>query len=156
MLSRHLLMLVPLLLILVPATQAHGADKAIARELKKDQGTWQFTGIVTKGKKTPAENLESMQLTIKGNQWEARKGKETILKGTYKIVAVKGKVRHTEVTVTDGPGKGKTFLGISMVAGKTRKGCLAQPGDPRPTKFESTADNENTVLTYKRVPAQKK
>jgi uncharacterized protein (TIGR03067 family) len=140
-----------LALLVGSALSCRADEKAAARELKRDQGTWKFVSVVINGNAVPKEKMKDWRLVIKGNSWALHEGKEVTLKGTYQIEEVVGKVRRTIVRVTKGTPKKQELLGISEVKGDTRRGCLAKQGSPRPTAFSSKPGSGHILLTYKRV-----
>jgi uncharacterized protein (TIGR03067 family) len=126
-------------------------NKEIERELARDQGTWQVLSLTVDGNPLAKEMVKDWRLTIKGNDWVLRKGEDLILGGKYKIVAVKGKIRHTIVTATKGTSREQRALGINQVQGDMRKGCLAKQGHDRPTAFSSAPGSGQILITYKRI-----
>ena len=46
------------------------------------------------------------------------------------------------------------FLGIYELAEQTRKLCISPSGTDRPTEFTSTADNQQILVTFKRLDAE--
>jgi uncharacterized protein (TIGR03067 family) len=126
-------------------------DKPIEQELQRDQGTWQFEALTIDGRPVAKGMLKDWRLIIKGNDWTFRQGEKTVLQGKYQIVAVEGKVRQTIVTVLEGNTEKHRLLGITEVQGKMRKGCLAKPGQDRPTTFSSEPGSGQILIIYKRV-----
>lgn len=56
--------------------------------------------------------------------------------------------RTVDLVLGNGPLKGKTRLGIYKVEGQTETVCLAQPGQARPTAFDS---RQGAIHVWKRV-----
>jgi uncharacterized protein (TIGR03067 family) len=69
--------------------------------------------------------------------------------GTLKFDAAKTP-KTMDISATDGPNKGKTILAIYELTGDTLKVCYDIKGAGRPTKFESTKENEFLIFVYKR------
>ena len=51
---------------------------------------------------------------------------------------------------TEGPGKGKTMLGIYELTGDTYKVCFALPGGERPKEFASKPGSKTMLIVMKR------
>jgi uncharacterized protein (TIGR03067 family) len=54
------------------------------------------------------------------------------------------------VSVTEGPDKGKTFLGIYELSGDDYKVCFAPAGKGRPVEFSSKEGSGNILQVWKR------
>ena len=112
------------------------------------QGTWLPTTAEMAGKPFPDEIRKSIKLEIKDGKYTVTVGKETD-KGTAKLNP-SAKPKAMDITGTEGPNKGKTFLAIYELDGDTLKICYDLSGKARPTEFKTTADNQLFLATYKR------
>src|SRR5437773_2715662 len=90
-------------LMLTFAVVASGEDKD-----KGIDGTWLPAEAELGGKALPDEVLKTIKLVVKGDKYTVTVGKGSD-KGTVKLNA-KAKPKEVDVTGTDGPNKGKTFL----------------------------------------------
>jgi len=74
----------------------------------------------------------------------SKESKAPATTGTYTLDTTKSPIA-IDMKPKGGTYDGKTLLGIVKVDGDTMTICFAEPGKPRPTKFESTAES-GTVL----------
>jgi uncharacterized protein (TIGR03067 family) len=126
-------------------------DKAdLEKEAKKFQGTWTFESSETGGKEIPADDLKGFILIFEGAKHTVKKGDEVVQVGTQKLDPTKSP-KTIDVTVTEGPNKGKVLLGIYEIDGDTLKVCFDLQGKKRPTEFKSAPGSENFVNVHKRV-----
>jgi len=124
-------------------------DEATKKELKTFQGTWLLESAVRDGKKQDADKIK---LVITGQKYALSDESSAVIghRGTFKMDPSK-KPKATEVTVTEGPDKGKTFLGIYELGGDDYKVCFAAPGKERPKEFESPAGSGQLLQVWKRA-----
>ena len=126
-------------------------DKAdLEKEVKKFQGTWTIESSVTGGKELTADELKGFILTFEGDKHTLKKGDDVFQVGTQKIDPSKSP-KTIDVTITEGPNKGKVMLGIYEIDGDTLKVCFDPQGKKRPTEFKSPPGSENFVNIHKRV-----
>ncbi len=126
-------------------------DKAdVEKETKKFQGTWMFESSEAGGQKLSADDLKGLILTFEGDKHTVKKGDEVIQVGTQKIDPSKSP-KTIDVTMTEGPSKGKVMLGIYEFDGDTLKVCFDAEGKKRPTEFKSAAGSPTFVNVHKRV-----
>lgn len=110
-------------------------DTAAKKALQQLQGAWTAVTYDRDGKPTPAAALQQIKLTIQGNKATlTRDGKPTT--GTYKLDPSQ-KPHAVDISLLDGPNKGKTALGIYELTGDHLRICLAPPGKPRPKEFKA-------------------
>lgn len=106
----------------------------IADDKTKDislEGTWKAVKAERNGK--PFDRIVGDKLVFKGKSLTIVSKKEE--KGTFKLDTSKKPI-HIDIMPED--GNEKTVKGIVELKGKTLTICFAQPGNERPTKFEST------------------
>src|SRR6476646_3385575 len=128
---------------------ARADDKADAeKELKKFQGTWTIESSEAGGQKAPADQLKDMTVTFEGDKHTVKNGSEVIQVGRQKIDPTKSP-KTIDVTMTEGPSKGKVMLGIYEFDGYTLKVCADLQCEKRPTGLKSDAYLENFVNVHK-------
>ena len=126
-------------------------DKAdLEKEFKKFHGVWTFASSEAGGKKAPADDLKGLTVTFAGDKYTVKKGDEVIQVGTQKINPSKSP-KTIDVTMTEGPSKGKVMLGIYEIDADTLKVCFDPEGKTRPTEFKSPPGSKNFVNVHKRA-----
>jgi uncharacterized protein (TIGR03067 family) len=125
-----------LALALLIAIAARGDEK----ESKALQGTWVPETAEFAGKMFP----KNFKLVLKGDTYTVQNDK-----GTVKLSAT-AKPKEMDITGTDGPNKGRTFLAIYELDGDTLKICYDLAGKVRPTEFKTTVGTQLFLVTYKR------
>jgi uncharacterized protein (TIGR03067 family) len=142
--KRSLLLSMILSLILAPAV-SHGEDKEDAKSM---EGTWLAASAELAGQPWPEELVKSIKLEMMDSQYTVTVGR-AVDKGKVTIDPSK-KPKAIDVTGTDGPNKGKTFLAIYEVTKDTLKVCYDLSGKERPTEFKTKAGTQLFLVTYKR------
>src|SRR5580704_8177213 len=112
----NLFVAVPLALSLSAA--AWSAD---AKDKDSLDGTWLPSEAELGGQKFPDEVRKTIKLVVKGDKYTVTVGK-AVDEGTVKLDA-KAKPKALDVTGTEGPNKGKTFLAIYERDGDTLRVC---------------------------------
>src|SRR5207249_874334 len=84
------------------------AEEAVKKELANFQGDWKLVSAERDGK--PDESFKGYHSIIKGNQLTGKQGDMTMT-STIKIDPTRTP-KTIDVTLVDGPDKGKTRLGI--------------------------------------------
>jgi uncharacterized protein (TIGR03067 family) len=103
-------------------------------DLKKMAGTWEAKRYLADGKMWSAKELATMKLIIKGSgENELILGKEKLF-GTYKLDE-SASPKRIDITLTQGPDKGKKKLGIYDLKGDTLRFCVGPIGGERPKEF---------------------
>lgn len=131
---------------------AGGGDDATEKDLKALEGTWAITHYEVEGEVEDPGQFKGVLLVIKDKTYVfTRDGQPTTAKGTLDITPTK-KPKGVDYTYTDGPDKGKSCLGIYEIKGDTFKDCFApNPGDTRPTTFETKPGSGLKLVVYERV-----
>jgi uncharacterized protein (TIGR03067 family) len=136
------------------AATAPGAlanDKAeLEKEAKKFQGTWTIESSVTGSAGIPRDQLKGFLLIYEGDKHTLMFGDKVFQVGTQKIDPSKSP-KTIDVTMTEGPDKGKVMLGIYEFDGDTLKVCFDPQGKKRPTEFKSAPGSQNFVNVHKHV-----
>jgi uncharacterized protein (TIGR03067 family) len=122
----------------------------VEKELKKFHGAWTFASVEAGGQKMPIEQFEGMTVTFTGDTYAVKKGDQVLQAGKQKLDPSKSP-RAIDVTITEGPNKGATMLGIYEIDGDTLKVCFDEEGKKRPTQFKSPEGSQTFVNVHKRV-----
>ena len=133
-------------------TLVHSFAMAVSGADAKDgdaiQGTWLPATAELAGKPFPDEVRKTIKLVVKDGKYTVTVGKE-IDQGTVKLNPA-AKPKEMDITGTDGPNKGKTFLAIYERNGDTLRVCYDLSGKGRPTEFKTTEGTQLFLVTYKR------
>ena len=126
------------------------AHFVIAGETPSFEGTWRLTGAISNGKKVDDKKVGEKKIAL-----NFKDGKYAFVLvgmdgdvGTYKLDA-KAKPAHIDLTVTEGPGKGRKSLGILKLEADQLTLAFQRPADARPKDFEGGQKTE--VYTFKRI-----
>jgi len=131
-------------------TWADDAQKGDAQTSDADaiQGKWLPSEAEIAGKKYPDEVRKTITLEIKDGKYTVTAGPE-LDRGTVKLDP-SAKPKTLDVTGTEGPNKGNTFLAIYELDGDTLRICYDLSGKGRPTEFKTKPDTKLFLVTYKR------
>jgi uncharacterized protein (TIGR03067 family) len=121
---------------------AGGGDDA-----KQLEGTWQVVESELAGKEFPLP--KETRLILKDGTYTLRLGEKSD-KGTYKVDPKKTP-RTMNITGTEGPNKGKTYLTIYELKGDTLRVCYDLGGKDRPKEFSTKGSPLHYMVVYKRV-----
>src|SRR5262249_56360958 len=97
-----------------------------------------------------ADVREGFSVSYEGDKDAVKNGHKVIQVGTQKIDPSKAP-KTIDVTMTEGPKKGKVMLGIYEIDGDTLKAYFDPQGKKRPTEFKSAPGSANVVNVHKRV-----
>lgn len=112
------------------------------------QGTWSLASAELAGKPFPEQLVKTMNLTMKEGRYTVMVGQAKD-EGTVKLDS--GKTPKTmEITGTEGPNKGKTFLSIYKLDGDNLTICYDLSGKAYPTEFKTKPDTKLFLVEYKR------
>ncbi len=142
---RHLLWVWATLAVGVPASFVHGEDSTAAPKL---DGVWLPESAELAGQKLQDELLKTMKLKLADGKYSVTVAGQTDA-GTVKLDP-KAKPKTMDITGTDGPNKGKTFLAIYELGGDTLRICYDLSGKNRPTEFRSDKESQLFLVTYRR------
>jgi uncharacterized protein (TIGR03067 family) len=123
---------------------------AIEKETKKFQGTWTIESSVTGGQEIPRDQLVGFLMIYEGDKHTLKYGDKVFQVGIQTIDPSKSP-KTIDVTMTEGPAKGKVMLGIYEFDGDTLKVCFDSQGMNRPTEFKSAPGSQNFLNVHKRV-----
>ena len=114
------------------------------------EGEWTAISGEMDGKALPDAYVKNGQRIVNGDQITIRFGDYVFMKADFTVDA--GKTPKTiDYKLTDGPDKGKVRLGIYEIDGDTFKSCMALPGAARPTTFDASAGNGQTLSVWKKM-----
>jgi uncharacterized protein (TIGR03067 family) len=130
-------------------------DNSPKSDAHPQDGVWKPTAAVLGGAKLPMPALDAITLRMSGAIYEvAVRGERVPDRGTRTLDESTNPKRIT-ITSTNGPNRGKTFLGIyEMKDTNSMRVCYDLSGAAFPTKFESTADTGHYLVEYRRVAAK--
>ena len=111
-------------------------------------GTWLPKVAEIGGEKFPDEVRKAMTLLIADDKYTVTIG-EKLDKGTVKLDRA-AKPNAMDITGTEGPNNGKTFLAIYDLSGDTLKVCYDLTGKERPTEFKTQKGGLQFLVTYER------
>jgi uncharacterized protein (TIGR03067 family) len=129
------------------------ADKgaALRSDSYPQDGVWKPISAALAGSKLPKPALSAISLRISGANYEVSViGEKQPDRGTHALDESTTPKRIT-ITSTNGPNKGKTFLGIyEMIDASSMRVCYDLSGTAFPTKFESTTETGYYLVEYRR------
>jgi uncharacterized protein (TIGR03067 family) len=113
-----------------------GSDNATKNESARAAGVWRFVLVQVDGKKQPALPFGTNKMIIsKDGSYTVIQGRN-VTRGTLKVDP-NGLPKHYDVTLTTGPLKGTSFLGIYDLQGDALKVCFSLKGKERPATLGS-------------------
>ena len=133
-------------LVLVRAGDAYEASM---KEMKQLEGDWSMVSGEANGQSMPADTVKSGKRVAKDGETTITIGGQVYFKAKFTIDPSK-KPKAIDYTMTEGPTKGKTHLGIYELEGGTVKFCFAAPGKDRPTEFTAKEGSQQTLSVWKR------
>lgn len=119
-----------------------------AKELKMLAGTWQPVEAELGGQKFPDEILRTMKLTMSDDRYTVNAGGQ-VDSGTFKLQP-STTPKAIDITGTEGPNEGKTFLAIYQLQGDTLLVCYDLAGQQRPAEFKTAKDTQQFLVSYQR------
>ena len=117
-------------------------------EAKAMEGTWLPSAAELAGEKFPDEIRKVIKMVIDDGKYVVTVGKSPD-RGTVKVDPSK-KPKEMDITGSEGPNKGKTFLAIYERDGDTMRICYDLSGKARPSEFKTTAGTQLYLVEYKR------
>jgi uncharacterized protein (TIGR03067 family) len=126
------------------------ADDAAKKEMAQLEGEWSMVSGEANGASMPEATVKTGKRVAKDGETTITIGGQVYFKAKFTIDPTK-KPRAIDYTMTEGPTKGKTHLGIYELDGDTVKFCFAAPGKDRPTEFTAKEGSEQTLSVWKRV-----
>ena len=133
-----------LLVLWLPTSPCRGEDN----ETGKLEGSWLPVEAELSGQKFPDEVLKTMKLILERDTYTVYAG-EQIDRGTIQLAST-AEPKAMDITGTEGPNKGKTFLAIYELAGDTLRICYDLAGKQRPTEFKTAKGSQQFLVRYER------
>lgn len=126
-----------------------GAQDAAKKEMSQLEGEWSMVSGEANGQPMPRDLVKNGKRIAKDGETTILINEQVYFKAKFTIDPSK-KPKAIEYTMTQGPTKGKTHLGIYELDGDTVKFCFAAPGKERPTDFTAKAGSQRTLSVWKR------
>ena len=114
------------------------------------EATWIMLTAELSGQKLPDSGFKDTKLVLADGRYTYQNDQ-----GTYKLVSVEDpkSPKAMDITGTNGPNQGKTFLAIYELTGDTLRICYDLSGETRPKEFTTKAGTKEFLATYKRGQA---
>lgn len=124
----------------------HNAEE----DQKMIEATWIMLTAELSGQKLPDSGFKDTKLVLADGRYTYQNDQ-----GTYKLVSVEDpkSPKAMDITGTNGPNQGKTFLAIYELTGDTLRICYDLSGQTRPKEFTTKAGTKEFLATYKRGQA---
>lgn len=141
-------------LLLVTAIGLLQVSVASADEKKparKDslEGNWKLTSVEINAQSLSMEKLQEARLVVQGPKYSLVLG-DTRLEMTHVLHADK-QPKEMDLTIAEGPEKGKVFHAIYQLEGDTLTVCRnIKPDVDRPAEFASKPDTGLMLVVWKR------
>lgn len=128
---------------------AGGEEESARGDDARLQGVWSFALVEVEGVRQPEALFESNKIIIsKGGRYTILQGPR-ITRGSLRLDPTKTP-KHYDPEVTEGPGKGRSALGIYELSGDRYKICLSFRNGERPTEFVSKPGSGLLLFVFKR------
>jgi uncharacterized protein (TIGR03067 family) len=137
------------LIVVLGLVRAGDAQDAARKEMSRLEGKWSMVSGKSDGREMPKELVKTGRRVAKGGETTVEVGGRVLFKARFRIDPAK-KPKAIDYTMTEGPTKGKTQLGIYELDGDTVKFCFAAPGKERPTEFTADEGSQRTLSVWKR------
>jgi uncharacterized protein (TIGR03067 family) len=138
-------LVIAVLAVVVPA----GAQDVAKKEMAQLEGEWSMVSGEANGVSMPEATVKTGKRVAKEGETTITMGGQVYFKAKFRIDPTK-KPKAIDYTMTEGPTKGKTHLGIYELDGDTVKFCFAAPGKDRPTEFTAKEGSHQTLSIWKR------
>lgn len=126
-----------------------GTPKPAAFDAAKMLGEWTYESGVKAGEKVPKDHLQG-KVKITKDRLTIPSGMEKPFVMAYKLDTKNNPVT-IDMEIKEGPMPDGKAKGIVAVDGDTLKICYHPTGGARPTKFESTKENDAFYFVLKRA-----
>jgi uncharacterized protein (TIGR03067 family) len=126
------------------------AEKPANNDKNKLQGTWSLVSVEIDKNALSMDDLKNAKLVVKREHYSFTLG-ETRLEITFKMDAGKNP-KTIDLTVVEGPEKGKVYRGIYKLEGDIYTICRTnEPDKDRPTKFGTEPGSGLIMVVWKRA-----
>jgi uncharacterized protein (TIGR03067 family) len=139
---------VPLLVFVLLVAAAEAQDP-VKKEMALLEGEWSMVSGAANGVALPEATVRSGKRVAKDGETSITFGGQVYFKAKFRIDPAR-KPRTIDYTMTEGPTRGKTHLGIYELDGDTVRFCFAAPGGDRPTDFTAREGSQRTLSVWKR------
>ena len=112
------------------------------------EGEWKMVTGVMDGTAMEASAVQWVRRVTTGDETTVYAGPQVMLKIKFTSNASTSP-KTMDYVITAGANKGKTQLGIYEFDGSLLRVCMAAPGSPRPTKFESVRGDGRTFTVWR-------
>jgi uncharacterized protein (TIGR03067 family) len=113
------------------------------------EGTWSLVSVEINAQPLSMDKLKDSRLVVKGENYAFRLGGSR-LEMTHKLDPGKSP-KTLDLTLTEGPDKGKTYHAIYRLEGDTLTICRnVEPDKVRPTEFATTPGSGLMLVVWKR------
>lgn len=127
-----------------------GVTQETTQKADSPEGSWKLSKGEADGKALTEEQLKGGKLVIKGDNYKLTMGEKEVIEGTEKLDPTKTP-KTIDIVNSNGPDKGKTFLGIYNIKGDRFRVAFSQPGKPRPTKFKTEPESGQWLHVWTRT-----
>jgi len=128
---------------------AAGAPDTVKKELAQLEGEWSMVSGEANGVPMPEATVKTGRRVAKDGETTITFGGQVYFKAKFDIDPSKTP-KTIDYSMTEGPTKGKTHLGIYELDGDTVRFCFAAPGGDRPTDFTAKEGSQRTLSVWKR------
>lgn len=130
---------------------AETKEKAIADELARFEGKWEFHTLTIGGNPIPLDSLKGIVLQIEPGGRFTLTDPTATYRGIY-IVDPTATLKIIDVLFIAGPEAGKISRGVYSLEGDTYTVSMGMAGDERPKILDSPAGTTHAFETLKRIP----
>lgn len=128
-----------------------GADDAIKKDKDKLQGRWQVIESEAKGEKALAAEIAALEIIFTDDNIKVKEADKVQEKFAFKIDPTQ-KPKTMDLTIADGPNKGRTDRAIYELDGDNLKICIqANKDGERPREFKTKAGTDLWLVVLKRA-----
>ncbi|MBL8822807.1 MAG: TIGR03067 domain-containing protein [Planctomycetia bacterium] len=124
------------------------ADEPKQADLTAMQGEWGCTLNIRNGQRQPDDVAETLFRDVKDDVVIVSLFDKALQKSKIKLNP-QASPKEIDSTMLDGPAKDKVSLGIYEFKDGQLYLCVAQPGQPRPTSFESKPGSNTSLTVWK-------
>lgn len=117
-------------------------------ETRKHQGTWILVAEEVGGKTSPAEEVEGVSRTVRGDR-VVRKAVATTSKAILRLDPTTEPKRY-DAEIIEGPARGRVIHGIYRFEGDRLKTCADTTGLSRPKTFATTSKDHYSLQVWRR------
>jgi uncharacterized protein (TIGR03067 family) len=136
--------------LLIAVVGAASAQDAITKEMAQLEGEWSMVSGEANGASMPGAMVKTGKRVAKKGETTIFMGERVYFKAKFSIDPAR-KPRAIDYTMTEGPTKGKTHLGIYKLDGDKVTFCFAAPGKDRPTEFTAREGSQQTLSVWRRL-----